>query len=432
MKIIECRGIEAECEGTCIIARHGAVVETLGVPWSGLSQSRDAEGRLDLSAEARWLAARRIFHDTTQAERFVHALQLASSEVLERDDLSSQQLSQRISEEMGLDAAGPLYRIARWVQSRVALEHHRWLSDQPRTRVRIGGQAAWWHPRPNPRDPRDPEQPMVCMAQFTGELDPALPGDDRTRFFVFGASNFDGDDGRYAILWQDAAWPSEHYALLMRDDPVGFAVVAVDFVQASPDPTRGPLPEDGFHKSVLIWQSTPGHAGRWTSRAFSGGLREASIEMVTSVAGLEDEGFRVVTGDVFQQAWLWESLRRLNVLFGRPDSVEARLFFHGREHEFVLLYGGYTLWTNAPLNTVEDDFIARAWPGVGGEPEALTRLVAPSGSYGEGPLLPVLTFAPDDLIDHPHVEYGDQGLVHVAVPREICGVRVGRAVTQLF
>ncbi|MEL6177874.1 MAG: hypothetical protein AAFS10_02925 [Myxococcota bacterium] len=433
MKIVECRGSEPECEGACVMARHGAVVETLGVAWSDRAQSCDAQGRLDLSCSAPWIAARRIFNDANQAERFVRALELASVQVEERTDLTGQQMSQRTGECLSAQtAAGPLYRIARWVESRVALEHHQWLADQPRTRVRIGGQPTWWQPRPNPLDPRGHEHPMVCMAQFSGELDTALPGDERTRFFVFGASNFDGDDGRYAILWQNAVQPSEHYALLVRDDPMGFAVVSVDFVQASPDPIRGPIPDDGFHKSVLIWRSTPGAAGHWDSRPFQGGIQEAAIEMVTSVSGLEDEGYRVAGGDLFQQAWLGESLRRLTLMSGRPESVETRLFFYGVEYEYVHLHGGYTLWTNATLNTVEDDFMARAWPGIGGEPEAVTGLVQPSGHFGEGPLIPVMTFAPGETMDHPHVEYGDQGLVYVAVPREVCGARVGWALMQTF
>ena len=427
--IIECTGKAEEYEGACLVLRYGAVVETIGLGYEDLSRAQGEYG-LDPSKAGGWLCARRIFNDPSQADRFVTALRLASEEVKVRADVTRHELSQFVKDGLGDRAEGPFYRISRWVESRIALNHHSWLMKQPRTTLKLGGQPDWWQPRPNPRDPRS-GNPMVPLLQFSGDLDKVLPGDEKARYYVFGPSDFEGVDGRYKVFWQNEGRPSAHYRFLVREEPAGFAVVVTDFVQMTPDPVLGPKLTDKFHKAIMIWKSKPGDSGEVIWTPYEGDVTDAAQEMMISVAGLEDEGYRVEAGsEVFKQPWLRESLRRLTMQLGRPDTIPSRLFFHGKELEYVHLYGGYTLWTNVEFASVEDDIMTRHWPGIGGEPEAVTGLVKQRGRFGEGELVPVVTFVPDESLDHPHIDYGEQGLVYIAIPREIYGARIGQVLSQ--
>jgi len=412
MTVIELRGDPEHHEGALLLTRRDALVVSMALPIDACGAASGDHG-LELHRVAAWEATRREFDHPAEASQWMAAVREAATFDEDRSDITNGQLLDRVDAELA--GVATERRIARWVLADRVQRDHALLMGAERTVLRIGGLPHWHQPRPVPRDP-DTLQPMVCLAQFAGLLDPHLPGGDAARYFVFGPAVCDGGVGRYTVLWQAPNPHTDTYVCLDRPgEPPEFATVALDLIQRDPEELIR-HDQDLYHRVTMVWRGPRGGSGHVATHGFEGDLIRIQHELITTVTGLEDEGFRTVSAEELSSPWLIESLSRMMRMAGQPETIDAETFLHGRDSELLRLHGGYLQTTNAPYNPIADDLIARLWPGLGGEPQSLTRRVRAEGVFGEGEMLPIFQFDEEGPFDHPHVSYGDQGLATVFVP----------------
>lgn len=429
MKVYELRGEDAAAEGAVLLVRDGASVYTLGLPVDEVAAAATAEG-MDPGADAAWEATCREFPEAASARQYVAALFAAAVSVQPRADLEGELLCELVELRLEEAAAEPARRMARWVFADRIDRTHPVLEGAASSVLRVGGVPQWHQPRPVPRDP-DLHQPMVCLAQFSGALDPALPGSAEARFFVFGPAVAE-QPCRLCVVWQEPVAESPHYVCMVRSgEPDIFVVVCLDLVQRGPDELRAPEDDTLLH-ATLLWRGPKGGVGHVEYHPFEGGLATLREEMVTTVRGLRDERFVLAAPSELHSPWMQESLHRAVRLAGQPATIGADLFLHGRDVPLRRLHAGFIQRTTARHNPVEDDMARRSWPGLGGEPASVTRRVEVAGEFGEAAMLPVLQFGEDSPLDHPHLSYGDQGLITLFVPMDPTEACYGLGVLQSF
>lgn len=430
MEVYEVRGAESAAEGVALLVQREGRVYTLGLAVDDVAEALREEG-VDPGVEAAWEATCREFPHEAAARQYVEALRAAASASLAREDLAGALLAELVELRLAEEEAAREQRIARWVFASAPGAQHEVLRGAASSAARVGGLPHWHQPRPVPRDP-ELNQPMVCVVQLPSALDPLLPGGPDGRLFVFGPALFEGQPCRLATLWQVPEVESPHYACLVRPgEPDIFAVACLDLVQRGPDELRSPE-EGSLLKATLLWRGPKGRVGHMEYHPFEGDLETIRQEQLTTVRGLRDERFALAAPDALRSAWMQESLHRALRLAGQPATVDAELFLHGRDVPLVRLHSGFAQRTTAPHNPVEDDMMRRLWPGLGGEPASVTRRVTAQGEFGEGPLVPLLQFAEDSPLDHPHLTYGDQGLITLFVPTEPTVACYGLGVLQTF
>ncbi len=415
MQTYEVRGIRSEMEGRLLLLRDGARVYTLGVAEEHYEHLNEV---LAQEPSPYWISSTRHFERPAHAEHFCDLVKACGETT--PHDLPGLVLMRAVERGLTGVSETPLERPSTWSLKPPDF-------DTMTTTLQVGGRPRWYRARPNPLDP-DTKHPMVCMAQFEGSLDPRLPGDQHTRFFVFGAGDYQGENGCYCVLWQHPADNRDRqYRFLEKPGTTEFAVVTIDLIQVN----RPPVPEsvNPYRKATMIWRGEPGTSGTVRCFPFRGDVDSVETEFITTVAGLMDEGFVESTPDLSTKGWLGDSLLQTFSASGRPVTVDHELYFDGVEHTLYRLCQGFSLRTTAKANTIEDEIVSRVYNAMGGVLESPGISIRGEGWLGEGPLMPILTFEEGGALDHPHVEYAESGLAYLMLPASEPKVQCGRVMT---